>query len=512
MKILLTHPKDGTAIHRLSLDVKNVNKHHQYRIVAVHPKRPDEAQLNEFVEAYKWCDLWDSQYWKTSEMLLTKYGNPLKKPIILTHHNPYDLLEKEWKHYNKVVVMNKTQKRVLKDAIHIPHAIDVRKFAFNDNYTTNKTIIMVAQRIEGKKGVLPVALACQQLGYKLILVGQISNTEYFTEVMRTGAVTFYENISDSDLIKLYRESAIHVCNSVDNFESGTLPILESMAIGVPVLTRNVGLVPDISNDKNMLVRDGAEDDVNEIRSLLKFLMENLKKRKEMREEAWRTVRTMDTLRRARAYSQLYYKTLDNKPLVSVIMPVFGRPEELQTTIDSLDKQTYTNLELVIISDGDDSYDQIKITSPHTIKYIRVGSYDNYGLGIARDTGVMEAEGEILLFLDQRFIPDPRLVAEFLKELKPKLWLYGNKDSKRNFVENVSCIYRQDFINMGMSNQLINMYGGMSQELRERSRHQGIKHVFVEKAKATAVYSSHNANKRKYEILEMKNRLWKLGLY
>lgn len=511
MKILITHPKVGSAIERLATMTSRYLPHHQFKMVAVHPKRPDPQQLEEFKQAYQWCDVWDAQYWKTAEKLKEIFGEEFfDKPNILTHHNPYDLLNKDWGGYTQNVVMNKTQQKVLTNAICIPHAVDFEERTWNPEYTERQTVLMVAQRIESKKGIEPVARACKELGYRFILVGEISDSEYFAQIALHG-ITFMENITDEELSKVWHETAIHVCNSVDNFESGTMPILDAMATGVPVLTRPVGLIPDIYNQKNMVVREGQPDDYDELRALLKGLMEDRPRRLEMREEAWHSVRNYDVKRRARLLSSLYYRLAFKNAMVSVILPVFGRPEGIQRIIDALNTQTYGAIEVIVISDGDQNYDHLSLVSKHTLKYFRVGEKEKYGLGFARDWGVMEAEGEILVFLDERFVPESELVEEFVKNLHSKQWLFGNKNNKRNFVENVSCIYRQEFIDMGMHNHLIDRYGGMSQELRSRSKRQGFKHIFIENAKATPVYASHNYNSKKNEIREMKNCLWKLGL-
>lgn len=513
MKVLITVPKLYSAIGRLARQIQDYNHHHQIQVVEVHPKRPDQQQLDRFLDGYEWCDIWDAEYWKTAEMLRERYGERLDvKPSILSHYNPYDLCQKDWKKYNKNIVCNLTQKKVLKNAQHIPLAVDMDYFTWNDDYTERETVLMVAQRIEGSKGIEPIARACKELGYNFILVGQISDQNYFMEILKHGNVTFMENINDYELRDIYKQAAIHVCNSKDNFESGTLPILEAMASGVPVLTRNVGHVPDLYNEKNMMLIEGQPDDYEEIKAKLHSLMDDRQKRLEIREAAWDTVRNYNAARRARQYSTLYYKTFFKNPLVSVIIPVYGHTESLEKQLAALDDQTYPAIEVIVVSNGDKDFERVTMNSKHALKYFNVGDADRYGLGLARDYGVMEAEGEIIVFLDQRFVPEPNMVEEFVKNLKPKKWLFGNKNGKRNFVENVSCIYRQEFIDMGMSNQLINGYGGMSQELRERSKRQGIKHIYIENAKATAQYSSHNKTKRRQEIRQMKEILWNLGLY
>lgn len=511
MKILVTHPKVGSAIERLATMNAKYMPHHEFRFAEVHPKRPDPEQLQRFIEAYEWCDIWDAQYWKTAEKLQEIFPGQLdKKPSILTHHNPYDLLKSDWSHYTQSVVMNRSQQKVLPDSILIPHAVDFDERPWNPDYTERQTVLMVAQRIESKKGIEPVARACKELGYQFVLVGEISDAEYFAKIAQH-RVTFMEKISDEELAEVWKQAAIHVCNSVDNFESGTLPILDAMATGVPVLTRPVGLVPDIYNEKNLRVREGQPDDYEELKAMLQGLMDDRIERLRMRDEAWQSVRNYEAERRARLYSSLYYRLGYHNTLVSVILPVFGHPERLERMLKALDAQSYPAIEIVIVSDGDPSYDSLAIKSKHTVKYFRVGDFDRYGLGYARDYGAMEAEGEILVFLDERFIPDPEMINEFASHLHPKQWLFGNKNGKRTFVENVSCLYRQEFIDLGMSNQLIDRYGGMSQELRTRSKRQGFKQIFIEKAIARPEYASHNYNSKKVEIREMKQRLWKMGM-
>jgi glycosyltransferase involved in cell wall biosynthesis len=101
----------------------------------------------------------------------------------------------------------------------------------------------------------------------------------------------------------YYESAVHVCNSVDNFESGTLPVLESMACGVPVLSRKVGHIPDIYNGENLRLLEGQPKDIEGIKKNLRELMEDRDLRLSMRESALKTV----SCRSEKKWSQDYKK-------------------------------------------------------------------------------------------------------------------------------------------------------------------------------------------------------------
>jgi glycosyltransferase involved in cell wall biosynthesis/frataxin-like iron-binding protein CyaY len=225
LKILQIVDSPHSAIRTLANQiVRHTRDKATIETVVFHPKRPDKAQLDQIQQLWLWCDMVDVQYWKSGAKireLFPKLWDRRKK--ILTHYNPYNLHEEKWEDYEVVNVVNGFQKKELPNARMMPLAIDMDFFAFNrSNYTLDPTVNMSVSRIEGKKGVVEVAKACNELGYKLLLVGRVSDANYIEQVKAAGgkALEFRNNVSDSEVRKAYYESAIHVCNSVDNFESG----------------------------------------------------------------------------------------------------------------------------------------------------------------------------------------------------------------------------------------------------------------------------------------------------
>lgn len=93
--------------------------------------------------------------------------------------------------------------------------------------------------------------------------------------------------------------------------------------------------------------------------------------------------------------------MNNKPLVSVIMPTYNRANIIATAIESVIKQTYENWELLIIDDrsNDNTEDFLKkyTTTDNRIKYIK--NTRKKGVCGARNTGLLEAKGDFLAFLD-----------------------------------------------------------------------------------------------------------------
>jgi len=171
--------------------------------------------------------------------------------------------------------------------------------------------------------------------------------------------------------------------------------------------------------------------------------------------------------------------------------------------------------LVICDDGstDGTKDFILNLREHTsypIKFVSTNTPNEYNLAYARNLGVIEAIGEILVICDDRYEMKPNAISEFVKRLYPKKWLFGDKGTgKKGFIENFSCIYRQDLINAGMFNTNCKLYGFQTQELRERFKNQGFKFELVKEAKVDIISNSKAKYTKKDEIRKSKNILYKI---
>ncbi|GAA0768060.1 hypothetical protein GCM10008908_07900 [Clostridium subterminale] len=89
--------------------------------------------------------------------------------------------------------------------------------------------------------------------------------------------------------------------------------------------------------------------------------------------------------------------MNNKPLVSVIIPFYNRVDWLMQAIDSVLNQTYTNYEILIINDGSkENMDDFLLRYKEKIIYI---VKENGGPAAARNLGIKKARGEYIAFLD-----------------------------------------------------------------------------------------------------------------
>ncbi len=93
------------------------------------------------------------------------------------------------------------------------------------------------------------------------------------------------------------------------------------------------------------------------------------------------------------------------PKISVVIPAYNVMAYLPETVESVIKQTFTDLEVLIINDG--SSDQIvQWVSQLTDPRIKLISQENQGLPGARNTGITHAQGEYIAFLDADDLWEP----------------------------------------------------------------------------------------------------------
>jgi glycosyltransferase involved in cell wall biosynthesis len=85
------------------------------------------------------------------------------------------------------------------------------------------------------------------------------------------------------------------------------------------------------------------------------------------------------------------------PLISVIMPLYNKRHFIKRAIESIQKQTFANWELIIVDDGstDGSSEMIPKDDPRIKLFIQ----ENKGPGAARNNGVKIASGDFITFLD-----------------------------------------------------------------------------------------------------------------
>lgn len=112
--------------------------------------------------------------------------------------------------------------------------------------------------------------------------------------------------------------------------------------------------------------------------------------------------------------------MGNTPLISCIIPAYNAEKFIGNCIESVLQQTYTNFEVVIVDDG--SQDQTgKICDSYALAdfRIRVIHKKNAGVSAARNTGITEAKGALICFLDADDWLCANIFEMCVKNYKPK---------------------------------------------------------------------------------------------
>lgn len=102
------------------------------------------------------------------------------------------------------------------------------------------------------------------------------------------------------------------------------------------------------------------------------------------------------------------------PKISIIIPVYNAGKFLSKCIDSVLAQTYTDWELVLVNDGskDDSGEICDRYSSEDSR-IRVVHKQNGGAASARNTGLKEAKGEYVVFIDSDDYISSELLTDYM---------------------------------------------------------------------------------------------------
>lgn len=100
----------------------------------------------------------------------------------------------------------------------------------------------------------------------------------------------------------------------------------------------------------------------------------------------------------------------NQPLISVVMPLFNGEKYMDNAIASVLGQTYKNIELIIVNDASTDGSAKKCADwANKDERVRICTHEeNQGIGGARNTGMQNAKGDYLTFVDSDDTIVPKL--------------------------------------------------------------------------------------------------------
>lgn len=110
--------------------------------------------------------------------------------------------------------------------------------------------------------------------------------------------------------------------------------------------------------------------------------------------------------------------MDKVDLISVIVPIYNVEESLERCLESIQKQTYNNLEIILVDDGSpDKCGSICDFYQKKDNRIRVIHKKNGGLSDARNAGLEIAKGQYIGFIDSDDYIEPEMYELLFKAIK-----------------------------------------------------------------------------------------------
>ncbi|WP_261009902.1 glycosyltransferase family 2 protein [Streptococcus mitis] len=123
-------------------------------------------------------------------------------------------------------------------------------------------------------------------------------------------------------------------------------------------------------------------------------------------------------------------------MISVIVPVYNVETYLKECLDSIQNQTYTNLEVLLVNDGStDGSQAICERYCQADKRFRLINQSNQGQSVARNTGVTASRGEFIAFVDS----DDMILPNYLETLMN--YMSGDVD----IVESQFTVHKKKFL-------------------------------------------------------------------
>ena len=109
-----------------------------------------------------------------------------------------------------------------------------------------------------------------------------------------------------------------------------------------------------------------------------------------------------------------------KPMISVIVPVYNTKTYLRECVDSILRQDYKNLEVILVDDAStDGSGEICDEYGHKYEQVRVVHKENGGPGSACVAGMEAAAGDYYMFVDSDDYVEPEMLSEMADRLAGK---------------------------------------------------------------------------------------------
>ena len=104
-------------------------------------------------------------------------------------------------------------------------------------------------------------------------------------------------------------------------------------------------------------------------------------------------------------------------MISVIVPVYNVEEYLEECLESIKRQTYTDIEVILVNDGStDGSKEICERYCEKNSRFKLVNQENKGLSGARNRGMLESKGEFISFVDSDDVLKEDMLEQLMKQM------------------------------------------------------------------------------------------------
>lgn len=331
-----------------------------------------------------------------------------------------------------------------RESEYIPNGIDHRIFSFADFNNREKSILFVGNPFHPLKGFSFLAMAVKRIQQSPFRIDELKlnivmgyNPDNKDEVVKQLTeeldckVDIKVKLESRKVAELMQNSSVVVCTSW--YEGFSLPLIEGMACGTPVITTyNLGAQSFCRNEINSFnVNYGDIDSLAQ--NIIDIIYQTNDLRK-MIENAYRTslqysehnsviqfINAMENLlhkefdqQNKNLLSDEYNycelesinSTIDNvTPEVSIVIPVYNQLDYTKQCLDSLANTVNQKVELIIVDNAssDGTYEYLSDYNNSKINLVLIRNDENLGFPKAVNRGIEETAGQYVLIANNDII-------------------------------------------------------------------------------------------------------------
>ena len=148
-------------------------------------------------------------------------------------------------------------------------------------------------------------------------------------------------------------------------------------------------------------------------------------------------------------------------MISVIVPVYNVEKYLEECLDSIQNQTYSDIEVILVNDG--STDKSKVICDRYCEddnRFKLINQANQGQSVARNNGVAASTGEFIAFVDS----DDIIRANYLEELMQYM------SEEVDIVESKFTVQKKEFFNENYKEINVIFEGNSEEAVKAVPRH------------------------------------------